>query len=105
MRRSSVSRRRHLKLDGRVTCATIALQVAEQQRSSLDFGPLPLSARMRNAAVDGVRTAFASAADALLLLLGVGPVIALWASVAGAAAVVVRRVRQRLRPRVAPSMP
>ena len=86
-------------LDERVTYATIRVQIAEQQKATLDFGPLPLAPRLRNAAIDGVRSAFASFAGAIVLLLAFAPILVLWGAAIGGVMFLVRRVRGRLRPR------
>ncbi|HET7219443.1 MAG TPA: DUF4349 domain-containing protein [Vicinamibacterales bacterium] len=83
-------------IDGRVTYATITLHVNEPQKSTLGLGPLPLSTRMRNAAVDGLRLAFGSLAGLLVFLLGAGPFVAVWAAIIGATLLMVRGVRRRL---------
>jgi len=62
----------------RVTYATITLQVTQQRQATLDLGPLPLSARLRNAIVDGFQQAYESGVEVVLWLLRVGPVVLLW---------------------------
>jgi hypothetical protein len=66
-------------LDGRVAYSAISLHVTEARKSSLNLGPLPLTARLRNALVDGFRTAFESAVGAMLLALQIAPFLAFWA--------------------------
>jgi uncharacterized small protein (DUF1192 family) len=63
----------------RVAYATISLHVSEERQATLDMGPLPLSARFRNAAVDGLRRAFASIVVVTLSVLHIAPVVLLWA--------------------------
>jgi hypothetical protein len=65
-------------LAGRVLQATITLDVEEERKATLGLGPLPVSTRMRNALVDGVRTASASLVAVSLSLLHAGPVVVLW---------------------------
>lgn len=65
-------------LAGRVARATITLHVEEERKATLGLGPLPVSARMRNALVDGVRTASASLVAVSLSLLHVGPAVVVW---------------------------
>ena len=62
----------------RVTYATITLQVTQQRQATLDLGPQPLSARLRNAIVDGFQQAYESGVEVVLWLLRVGPVVLLW---------------------------
>jgi hypothetical protein len=70
-------------LDDRVTYSAITVQFDEPQKSSMNLGPLPLSTRIRNAFVDGVRGAFSSAIAALILVLQVAPVLVFWGVVLG----------------------
>jgi anti-sigma factor RsiW len=65
-------------LEGRVTYATVLVQITEQRKAALDLGPLPVSARFRNALVDGWRDAFESALAAMLFALRIAPVLLLW---------------------------
>ncbi len=65
-------------LDDRVTYSAITVQFNELQKSSMNLGPLPLSTRIRNAFVDGVRGAFSSAVAALLLVLQIAPALVFW---------------------------
>ena len=68
-------------LERRVTYATITLDVTTARQATLDTGPVPLSTRVRNAAVDGVRTAFESASAAFLWTLRTGPPLLLWLAI------------------------
>ena len=68
-------------LERRVAYATVTLEVTESRQATLDTGPVPLSTRLRNAAVDGVRTAFESASAALLWTLRTGPLLLLWLAI------------------------
>lgn len=65
-------------LERRVAYATVTLQVTEQRQATLEIGPLPVRSRLRNALVDGVRQAYESAVEALLLALRVAPVLVVW---------------------------
>jgi hypothetical protein len=65
-------------LDGRVTYATITVQVDEQHKATLDMGPLTASSRFRNALVDGFRSAVSSLLEALLIVVRVAPVLLVW---------------------------
>ncbi len=68
-------------LERRVAYATVTLEVTESRQATLDTGPVPLSTRLRNAAVDGLRTAFESASAALLWTLRAGPPLLLWLAI------------------------
>jgi hypothetical protein len=65
-------------LERRVSYATVTLQVNEQRQASLDIGPLPLSTRLRNALVDGLRDALESTSDVVLWALRVAPTVLVW---------------------------
>jgi hypothetical protein len=65
-------------LDRRVAYATITLEVNEERKAAMDMGPLTVTARFRNAFVDGVRSAVASLIDVSLVLLRVAPALAVW---------------------------
>ena len=68
-------------LERRVAYATVTLEVTESRQATLDTGPVPLSTRLRNAAIDGLRTAFESASAALLWTLRAGPPLLLWLAI------------------------
>jgi predicted anti-sigma-YlaC factor YlaD len=78
--------------ESRVSFSAISLVVNEEHSSSLDLGPLTLTKRLRNAFVDGFRTASESAVGAVLLALQVAPVLLFWGLVIG---VPLWRVRRR----------
>jgi uncharacterized small protein (DUF1192 family) len=65
-------------VEGRVTHATITLEVDEERKATLELGPLPVPAQFRNAFVDGLRGAFESLLSVSLVALRVGPVLLLW---------------------------
>ena len=71
----------HASLEQRVAYATITLHVSQQRQATLRMGPLPLSTRLRNAAVDGLRRAFGSVVEVTLTVLQVAPVALLWLAV------------------------
>lgn len=86
-------------LERRVAYATITLHVDRERQATLDMGPLPLSARFRNAFVDGLRHAFESIVDVALWALHVGPILLLWFLVLWwPVRLAVRRSRAWLRP-------
>jgi hypothetical protein len=68
-------------LERRVTYATVTLDVTAARQATLDIEPVPLGTRARNAAVDGVRTAFESASGAFLWMLRAGPPLLLWLAI------------------------
>jgi len=68
-------------LERRVTYATVTLDVTAARQATLSLEPVPLGTRARNAAVDGVRTAFESASGALLWMLRAGPPLLLWLAI------------------------
>ena len=65
-------------LERRVAYATITLQVSQERQATLDLGPQPVSAKLRNALVDGLRGAFGSAIAVALWMLTVAPTLLLW---------------------------
>jgi hypothetical protein len=80
-------------LDRRVTYATVTLTVSEEPKAALDIGPIPVSARYRNAMVDGARAAFESLLEVSLVILRVAPTLAVWVAVLfWPARIVLRRV-------------
>jgi hypothetical protein len=81
-------------LERRVTYATVTLDVTQARQATLDTGPVPLSTRTRNAAVDGVRAAFESASAAFLWTLRTGPPLLLWRAILWWP---VRRLEQEIR--------
>ena len=84
-----------VKLDDRVAYATVSLRVTEERRATLDSGPFPLSGRLRNALVDGLRDALDSVIQASLWTLRAGPVLILWGAVVW---LVARVFMRRFRP-------
>jgi uncharacterized small protein (DUF1192 family) len=87
-------------LDRRVTYATVTLTVSEEPKAALDIGPIPVSARYRNALVDGARAAFESLLEVSLVILRVTPTLAVWAAVLfWPARIVLRRVNGGRQPR------
>ncbi len=70
-------------IETRVTYAAISLQISEPHKSTISLGPLPLTARLRNALVDGFRTAFEAAVATLLFVLQFAPVALFWLIVLG----------------------
>jgi hypothetical protein len=67
-------------LDKRVTYATLTLRVSEEPKAALDIGTQSVSARYRNALVDGLRGALESLLEVTLVLLRVAPTLAVWAA-------------------------
>jgi hypothetical protein len=66
-------------LDRRITDATVRVEISEQARPAVTLGPTRFTTRLRNAAVDGVRSALQSLVDVLLFAIEVGPFLLVWA--------------------------
>jgi hypothetical protein len=62
-------------LDGRIQFAAIDVTILEEQKASLDLGPLPLSTRFRNAFVEGWRDALGGVVEAGLVVTGLLPTV------------------------------
>jgi hypothetical protein len=86
-----------LAMRNRAALSTISVQATERYRAELaDTGPLPIGVRLRNAIVDGARTALESLVGFALAVLGAAPTLLLWAAILFLPARwVVRRVRGR----------
>jgi hypothetical protein len=86
-----------LAIRNRAALSTISVEVAERYRAELaDNGPLPIGTRLRNAVVDGARTALESLVGVSLAVLGAAPTLLIWAAVLFLPARwIVRRVRRR----------
>jgi hypothetical protein len=63
---------------GRVDLAAVTLEVGERYRAELAPSSTPLGTRLRNALVDGARTAGASVLSFVTLFLQLAPTIAVW---------------------------
>jgi len=64
-----------------VDLSTINLQIDENYRAEVALGPLTVGARLRNAAVDGVRAAASGVIDVAVTTIEVLPAVLLWALV------------------------
>ncbi len=62
----------------RARAALATLLAGGVQTASLDMGPVSTGTRLRNAMIDGYRTAIESALDLLLFLLREGPRLVFW---------------------------
>ncbi len=78
-------------LDRRIQYASISVTIYEEQKASLDLGPMPLSTRFRNAFVDGWRSALSGVVEAGLVVTGLLPTVLVLALVAAPAVVALRR--------------
>ena len=67
-----------LNMERRISYATLTVQVRRQRQATLDMGPQPIRSRLRNAFVDGMRQAYASAVAVTLGMLHVAPLLVLW---------------------------
>jgi hypothetical protein len=63
---------------GRAALSTITVQVEERYRAEITIEPTTLSARFRNALVDGLRGALDSITDISLAFVGAAPAVGLW---------------------------
>jgi len=86
-----------LAMRNRAALSTISIEVAERYRAELaDNGPLPIGTRLRNAVVDGARTALESLVGVSLAVLGAAPTLLIWAVILFLPArSVLRRLRRR----------
>lgn len=80
-----------IRLDRRITYATIALELSEEPKPEMDLGTLPLSAQLRNAFVEGWQSAFSGALEAVLAVVRVAPTLMLWALMLAVPAWLLRR--------------
>lgn len=71
---------RQKRLEERVSFATITL-VVEERQAALDAGPIPITAQLRNAFVEGVQAAYESAVGIAVAAIRVGPFLLLWTAV------------------------
>ena len=69
---------RREELQKRVTYAAVNLNVSVQRQASLSTGPVPVATELRNAFVEGVQYAYASALLAVAVILSATPVVLLW---------------------------
>ena len=63
--------------------ATVAPEVLEERRATVNLGAIPVPARLRLALADGIESAASSVVDFLLFLLRAGPAILVWAALLG----------------------
>ncbi len=70
-------------LEGRVTYATLNLNVLEATPATLSLGPQPVRIRFRDAFVTGLTQAVDSALQLALLLVRVAPTLILWSAMLG----------------------
>jgi hypothetical protein len=68
-------------LTNRVDFATLNTTVREDYQAMISVGPFSMSARFRNAAVEGYRSTVESMVGAIAFLLADGPVLVLWAAI------------------------
>jgi hypothetical protein len=80
---------------GRVALSTITLHIGEAYHADLTLGPLPIGTRLRNALVDGARSAAASVVDAALTVLRIGPTLLVWGLMMGTPALALWHRRRR----------
>jgi len=87
-----------IAMRNRAALSTISVEVDERYRAELaETGPLPMSVRLRNAVVDGARTALESLVGFALAFLGAAPTLMIWAAILFLPARwAIRRVRRAL---------
>ena len=66
-------------LQNRVSFATLRVEVREEYKAELEMTPPSIGGRLRNAVVEGYRTAVDSVVGLVMFLLSVGPFLLLWA--------------------------
>lgn len=66
------------RLNNRVALASVEVALAEEYEAQLANGGSHVRLRMRNAIVDGYRSALAGLLEASTVLLAVGPSLTLW---------------------------
>jgi anti-sigma factor RsiW len=72
-----------LAMRNRVTYATISVEITEAYKAEVSLGPLPIGTQLRNAIVDGWRSAANSAFAIVLFVFEAGPSVLLWMLVLG----------------------
>jgi chromosome segregation ATPase len=83
-------------LNNKVQYATIQLELAEEYRAQLAPPAPSAGAEVRNALVDGIRSAGENALDIVLFLLRYGPTLLMWLIVIGPIAFALWRFRRRI---------
>jgi hypothetical protein len=81
-------------MKNRVDFATVSVVVRENYRADLALGPQPFGTQLRNAFVDGLRTAAEHVVNVALTLLAAGPTVFVWVLILAWPA---RKVWKRLR--------
>jgi hypothetical protein len=66
-------------LQNRVSFATLRVELRGEYKAELEMTPPSMGGRLRNAVVEGYRTAVDSLVDVVMFLLGVGPFLLVWA--------------------------
>jgi len=66
-------------LQNRVSFATLQVELREEYKAELEITPPSMGTRLRNAVVEGYRSAVDSLVGLVLFLLNVGPFLLLWA--------------------------
>src|SRR5262249_50036367 len=94
-----------LAMRNRAALSTISIEIDERYRAELaDVAPLSVGAQLRNAVVDGARTAVESLVNVILGVLGLAPTLFLWAALLFLPVRwVIRRIRRSQKPTLAPT--
>ena len=69
-----------LNFERQVEYSTLTVHVTERRQATLDLGPMPIRAQLRNAFVDGLKGAYGTLVAVLVWSLSVAPVAMLWAA-------------------------
>ena len=85
-------------LENRAAFATLQLKLSEEYKAQLEVAPPSAGTRLRNAAVEGYRSAVQGALDLVLFLLSTGPSLVLWLLILFALLWPGRALWRRLRP-------
>ena len=81
-------------LNNKIQFVTIQVELSEEYRAALETPPASSTgSQLRNAAIDGIRSAFDNALDIALFILRYGPVLLIWFAVIGPAAILLWRRR------------
>lgn len=78
----------------RVSYGTVSITITEERKESID-GPLPLTTKLKVAALDGIESALDTVAGGALFALRTGPSLVIWCGVAAIAWLAFRRIRDR----------
>jgi hypothetical protein len=81
-------------VDNKIRFVTIQLEVTEEYHAALGAPAPSTSTKLRNAAVDGIRSSGENIIDMAVFLLRYGPSVLIWLVLLGAVVIVVLRVQK-----------